>query len=220
MLSTVQAVCYSSGMRRTVIKPGQKFNSLTVIREIERREYMRQILCRCSCGREVVVRVYDLGRNKSCGCEKKNNWRHGMSGTPEYAAWKSIKTRCYDPNFIEYQHYGGRGIKVCDEWKGDFLTFYEYIGPRPGPGYSVDRIDNDGDYEPGNVKWSTKSEQHRNTRQNLVVTYRGESRPLVEWVEELGLSYKVVQQRLCKLGWSAERAFSTPVRKIRKQVVA
>lgn len=215
MLSTVHTVCYSSGMRRVVIKPGQKFNSLTVIKEIERREYMRQVLCRCNCGKEIIVRVYDLGRNRSCGCEKKNNLRHGMSGTPEYAAWKSIKTRCYDPNFIEYQHYGGRGIKVCDEWKDDFRAFYNHIGPRPGSGYSVDRIDNDGDYEPGNVKWSTKSEQHRNTRQNLIVTYRGESRPLVEWVEELGLNYSAVQQRLVKLGWPAERAFSTPVRKKR-----
>lgn len=216
MLSTVDTVCYSSGMRRTVIKPGQKFNSLTVIKEIEKSRYMRQILCRCSCGKEIVVRVYDLGRNKTCGCiRQRGNPKHGLSKTPEYAAWKSIKTRCYDPNFIEYQHYGGRGIKVCDEWKDDFQAFYSYIGPRPGSGYSVDRIDNNGDYEPGNVKWSTKSEQHRNTRQNLIVTYRGESRPLVEWVEELGLNYSAVHQRLVKLGWSAEQAFSTPVRKKR-----
>lgn len=96
----------------------------------------------------------------------QGNATHGMSDTPEYKAWQNMRLRCENPKIKEYKHYGGRGITVCEEWAGPngFLKFYEYIGPRPSPDHSVDRIDNEGNYEPGNVKWSTRVEQAINTR--------------------------------------------------------
>lgn len=90
-----------------------------------------------------------------------------VSNIPEYRTWSDMKTRCYNPNFNEYQHYGGRGIKVCDEWKDNFLAFYEYLGSKPSKEYSLDRIDPNGNYEPGNVKWSNRRTQQLNKR-NIV----------------------------------------------------
>ena len=87
-----------------------------------------------------------------------------MRETPEYAAWIGMKHRCYNPNAIRFESWGGRGISVCDEWLKDFVAFYEHIGPRPEKGYSIDRINNDGDYEPGNVRWATAYEQTHNRR--------------------------------------------------------
>lgn len=90
--------------------------------------------------------------------------RHGMFGTPEYNSWLGMKNRVLNPNHQSYNNYGGRGIKISDRWVNSFLNFYSDVGPRPGPGYSIDRIDNDGNYEPGNVKWSTRKEQNSNKR--------------------------------------------------------
>lgn len=87
---------------------------------------------------------------------------HGMSKTPEYTAWAEIKRRCYNPKSSDYKYWGGKGITMCNEWQKDFLSFYNHIGPRPADNYSVDRIDSNRNYEPGNVKWSTKEEQSNN----------------------------------------------------------
>jgi hypothetical protein len=89
---------------------------------------------------------------------------HGKSYTPEYQAWRNMKLRCTNPDHPRYADWGGRGITVCDRWMNSFEAFYEDMGPRPGPGYSVDRKDNDGNYEADNCQWATKSEQQRNKR--------------------------------------------------------
>jgi hypothetical protein len=89
---------------------------------------------------------------------------HGMTESPEYLAWDNMRARCTRPSYIGWENYGGRGITVCGEWLDSFEAFYDHIGPRPGPGYSVDRIDNDGNYEPGNVRWATHSQQRINSR--------------------------------------------------------
>lgn len=88
---------------------------------------------------------------------------HGMTNTPEYRAWKDLKKRCNNKNIPCFHRYGGRGISVCEEWASSFMAFYDHIGPRPGKNYSVDRIDNDGNYEPGNVRWATRKEQVENS---------------------------------------------------------
>lgn len=139
--------------------------------------------------------------------------RHGLSKTPEYGIWMGIKKRCCNKNYREYYLYGGRGIKVCDRWLNSFSNFLEDMGQRPKGDYSIDRIDNNGDYEPGNCKWSTRVEQANNTRQNLIISYRGQSRTLAQWCRKLDLSYRLMEDRIIKLKWSPAEAFSTPLLK-------
>jgi hypothetical protein len=142
--------------------------------------------------------------------------RHGhkrKSGqSPEYRAWTLIKNRSDNPRTPDYSRYGARGIKICDEWRHDFLAFLAHIGPRPSPQHSVDRIDNSMGYEPGNVRWATRSEQGRNKRTNRLVLHRGRERPLAAWAEEFGLPMRTLWWRLAVAGWSAERALTTPIR--------
>ena len=94
---------------------------------------------------------------------------HGMTSTPEYRAWNNVKRICYNTRHNKYKNYGGRGIIMCDEWLNSFQDFYDYIGPKPTPQHSLDRINNDGNYEPGNVRWATRSEQNSNCRKRLPV---------------------------------------------------
>jgi hypothetical protein len=100
----------------------------------------------------------------TCRPARKKRVNHGMCYTPEWGAWAGIKQRCFDPKSVSFDDYGGRGITMAPEWRDDFLAFYEHLGPRPSPAYSVDRIDVDGNYEPGNVRWATRSQQAANKR--------------------------------------------------------
>jgi len=156
---------------------GQRFGFLTVIRHEGYRWGKRAWLCVCDCGKETTVITGSLtsGNTQSCGCfhravisrmnkQIKPRRTHGMRNTPEYRAWINMKSRCYNPNVPYYKWYGERGISICKEWLDNFAAFYEHIGPRPGKGYSIDRINNDGDYEPGNIRWATTYEQRNNRR--------------------------------------------------------
>lgn len=140
---------------------------------------------------------------------KYNPWIHRFKA--EYNLWEGLKDRCLNPNCKKYSSYGGRGIKVDPEWRISFEAFIKHIGPRPSKAYLVDRINNDGNYEPGNVKWSTRKEQQRNMRSNVRLTYRGETKTVTEWAEELGIPREVIYPRLNKLKWSVEETLSTPV---------
>jgi hypothetical protein len=126
--------------------------------------------CDCTCGGAVVATSSNLrsGRTRSCGClqvESRAKPRtHGKSSMREFQAWYNMKKRCINPSHPSYLSYGGRGISVCPEWLGSFEAFYEHIGPRPSPDHSVDRINNNGNYEPGNVRWATRTQQQRNRR--------------------------------------------------------
>src|SRR5690242_9916571 len=127
--------------------------------------------CLCECGNETTVGRTELrrGNTKSCGCgavenrarqaERAVRRTHGMDRSPEYRSWQAMKSRCLNPNVPAYPRYGGRGITIWPEWVDDFAAFYAHIGPRPSLAYSLDRIDNDGSYVPGNVRWATASEQ-------------------------------------------------------------
>ncbi len=146
---------------------GDKYGKLTVIAELERAVdnqgfKRRRMLCRCECGKEISVRLISLrrGNTKTCGCVRI---KHGGTYTKEYRAWWDMQQRCNNPRHDRYASYGGRGIKVCEAWR-EFENFIRDMGTRPSSDHSIDRTDNDGNYEPGNCRWATRSEQQRNTR--------------------------------------------------------
>jgi hypothetical protein len=139
--------------------------------------------------------------------------RHGFVGRPEYYIWTSMIQRCTNPKARQYADYGGRGIKVCSRWRM-FDNFIADMGPRPNERhpsgrakYTLERTDNDGDYTPKNCVWATYKQQARNSRSACMVAYRGKTQPLAVWVEELGLNYKIVHQRLAR-GWTVQQAFA------------
>jgi len=161
-------------MGKFIDHAGKKFGRLTVIRRAESRRGHAKWFCRCDCGTEKSVLATNLvsGDTVSCGCYRdefggKANIKHGLSYTYQYKTWDGIKERCYNEKCKSYPNYGGRGIKIYYRWKDDPAAFCEwldrYLGPRP-EGHSLDRINNDGDYEPRNLRWADASTQIKNQR--------------------------------------------------------
>lgn len=147
--------------------------------------------CRCDCGGYTIVSGKSLrnGNTRSCGCLFMNGiTKHGLHLSPENLIWRGMKYRCNNPNFRLYKNYGGRGIKVCEKWAASFEAFYADMGPRPSELHSIERIDNDGNYEPDNCRWATRKEQQRNRRAcRPVIRGDGESyKTLVEAAEVVG----------------------------------
>lgn len=136
--------------------------------------------------------------------------KHGKTNTPTWRTWRNIKKRCYNRNYEYYGRYGGRGITVCKRWRDSFEVFLEDVGERPGLGYSLERINNNGNYEPGNCRWADQKQQSRNRESSFLVTYRGETRCLAEWAEIVGIPYRILYKRLSP-AWDVEEAMTTPV---------
>lgn len=138
--------------------------------------------------------------------------RHGHAtdagNSAEYEAWRSMKARCKRPE--QYPNHAGRGVAVCERWASSFEAFLVDMGPRPGRGYSLDRIDGSGNYEPGNCRWATASQQARNKRTVALLTFDGESMSIADWADRLGIKRNTITMRL-RSGWSTERALTTPV---------
>lgn len=201
---------------------GQRFGRLVVIEDYGFDKWnLRKWLCKCDCGtiKPIHARNLIIGRTQSCKCLQKDfvaklTLSHGMATTPEYNSWKSMIARCDNPTSIGYGNYGERGIRVAPEWY-DFKVFYEAVGPRPGPNYTIDRIDNDGNYEPRNVRWATRKQQQRNKRDTVLFSFRGEAKTLIEWAEIFHIQYATLRQRL-KANWPIERALTEPVRPRRR----
>lgn len=172
--------------------------------------------CVCDCGQESIksTALLGTGRVNSCGClvAKKNRARstHGKTHIPEYWVWAAMRQRCSNSTDRYYANYGGRGIKVCDRW-AKFENFLADMGRRPSSKHTIDRINNDGDYEPGNCRWATQLEQAQNTTRTHWITHDGRTQSLSAWAREVGLTQAALKIRLRK-GWPLETALTLPLR--------
>lgn len=212
-------------MAKLIDEAGNRYGRLTVVGLSTVQKGSAPLwYCSCDCGGSIDVPGSPLRKGKvvGCGCvqrerSKAANTTHGAfySHPAEYRAWSEAKRRCFNANAKCYPRYGGRGITMCDEWKSDFSAFLRDLGPRPTPEHSLDRIDNNGDYRPGNCRWATAKEQNRNKRSNRLVTIDGVTIPMVTACEYYGQDQDRVHARLKYLGWSVEKALKTPSRSLR-----
>jgi hypothetical protein len=192
---------------------GNKYNRLTVI-AYSHKDSKHKWLCQCDCGKQIITASCKLksGHTSSCGCAITDmliarNTKHGMAHTSEYEIWQDMRKRCQNPKHKYYEYYGGKGISVCERWQ-NFENFYADMGKRPD-NLTIDRIDSNGNYEPGNCKWSTRLEQSRNRKNSKVIEYNGQKIPYAEAAKILGLGYAGVMDRVIR-GWSPERIMTTP----------
>lgn len=200
---------------------GMVFGRLTVLSfaghliEGTKQRKRRLWCCQCECGKTVNVPTSNLtsGNSTSCGCMrfggKPGNPTHGQSRTFEHRVWKGMRQRCLNPLNAVYRDYGGRGIRICERWDS-FENFLADMGPVPGPKHSIERKDPNGNYEPDNCVWLPKRRQSRNRRDTIRLAFNGETKPLIEWAEHLGLSYKALRARRDR-GWTDEQILTTPV---------
>lgn len=200
-------------MTRKIDLTGQRFGSIAVIGEDtcgqgKDKEKRVRWICQCDCGKVWSVRGSNLrqGNTRSCGClNNKQKLKHGLINTPEYYTWKSMIQRCTNPKARAYNHYGGRGITVCDSWMV-FENFYKDMGVRPSEQHTLDRIDNSKGYEPGNCRWATRLQQSRNTRNCVYIYFDGKRMSLSEAIEASGLKESTVRARRA-LGWPDHSLF-------------
>jgi hypothetical protein len=197
---------------------GQKFSRLEVIGDAGNEDTKSYWNCICDCGTVIRVVGSDLknGHTKSCGCLSRDKasqrWKiHGQSESRLYTIWCAMLSRCYNTHNERYKDYGGRGIKVCDRWRHSFENFYADMGECL-EGMTLERINNDGDYEPGNCRWATRLEQGSNKRNNDWLECKGNTKNLTQWARHLGIQQQTLWARLYRHGWSVERALTTPVR--------
>lgn len=189
---------------------GEKHGRLEII-SFDRRNGKRYYWnCLCSCGTIKSIRYDSLKANviKSCGCLNKEliskrTRTHGYTANSEilseYSCWNHIIQRCTNPNNVSYYRYGGRGITICDEWRNSFEEFFKYVGIKPGKEYSIDRINNNGNYEPGNVKWSTSLEQNNNlsTNKKVINIETGEEYSTINFAaKSIGMNPETLRQQL------------------------
>lgn len=201
---------------------GLRFGRLVALGPVARLRRQIVWLCECDCGNtaRVILKCLMAGETRSCGCLRSEICRaqlttHGMRNSRLYKTWQSMKTRCTNPKSNVYAFYGGRGISVCDEWMHDFEAFHAYISQLPGfgvKGNTLDRIENNGNYCPGNVRWASMPEQQRNRRSNRKITHNGKTQCVKEWAEEFHMKHTTLSDRL-ERGWTMERALTQPVHK-------
>lgn len=203
---------------------GKRFGKLTVLERKPSDEKGQSMwLVRCDCGKEKIVRGHDLsqGKSTSCGCSRIKSclfYKHGLSKDKLHGLWRNIKERCYNPNSKSYKYYGERGIKMCDEWENDFVSFYNWSHENGyKDGLQIDRIDVNGDYCPENCRWVSKIVQANNTRRNIYVTINGETKSMSDWCREIGINYQSVQTRRYK-GWDTLLALTTPFDKSKSRI--
>lgn len=205
---------------------GKQFGRLTVLRRAEdyvkpsgKRCPMWHCICECGNEKDILGDNLKKGVVKSCGCfrsdeNSRRNSTHHLTNTPLYSVWCAMKARCTNPNSTYYDNYGGRGIKVCDEWMNPFESFRNWA---LSSGYNedaergkctLDRIDVNGNYEPANCRWISSVAQANNRRSNRIYSYNGEEHNITEWANIMGISPKTVFNRIYS-GWDFEKAITT-----------
>ena len=202
-----------------MVEVGQKYGKLLVVEDLgyfktPNNENRRFFKCVCDCGTVVKVNGHLLtnGHKKSCGCLKGEIQRarsiiHNINNPKLLYVWRTMKQRCLVPTCKDYRLYGGRGIRICDEWLNDFFSFNSWAEKNGyKEGLMLDRIDNDGNYEPKNCRWATSVEQANNKRTNVFITLNGETNTLREWCTFINIRYGTVEARL-RRGWTIEQAF-------------
>lgn len=210
-------------MSRPLDLSGQKFGRLTAVRRGENtKDGHAQWICRCACGKTVIVlaRYLKSGHTRSCGClqaEKasfaasRRNVTHGESAAPLYHVWQSMRARCNNPKHRNFSNYGGRGIKVCEEWDRSYTAFRDWA-QRSGyrKGLQLDRLNNNGGYSPLNCRWITPKGNSNNRRTSRYLEYNGERKSVAEWAAEKGISYQTLYSRITD-GWTVEKALTVPI---------
>jgi hypothetical protein len=207
---------------------GQRFDRWLVLSRAGSIGRYAAFLCRCDCGTERIIRGHHLstGASKSCGClaveersktMKKSNerrWQNHKKHHPRlYRIWTDIRRRCLKESRPEYKNYGAKGIKMCPDWDGDFITFYKWaINNGYSDNLTIDRINPFGDYEPNNCRWITNQEQQRNRKYHVIITVDGVSKKAWEWEAETGIPAEIIRQRIIS-GWSPERAVFEAIHK-------
>lgn len=190
----------------------EKIGKLVVIKQIKAKNKSARWLCKCECGKytEADSNHLQKGSIKSCGCEQGPKKKHQMCNTRIYKIWEGMKERCYTNNekTQNYKNYKSRDIKVCDEWK-EFINFYTWaIANGYEDNLTIDRIDNNGNYEPNNCRWVDMKTQCNNRRSNIIIKYNNEEHTLMEWSEILNIKYHKLHKRLKYYKWSIEKAFN------------
>lgn len=201
---------------------GQRFGLWTVIAPFfvkGARKYKHVVAC-CDCGNIRDVNWYSLVTGRSTRCLSCALTTHGSTisraPTPEYVAWGNMLQRCYNPKNNNYSRYGALGVTVCDRWNprkgGSFENFLKDVGPRPTRTHQLDKeagVPGGTEYGPGTTQWSTKRQNNRNKRTNVIIEYNNQKLSLIEWAETTGISYRALQHRFAR-GWTIERALTTP----------
>lgn len=201
-------------MRRPPTSVGDHYGRLRVIASAIPDRHNRTVWrCRCECGavKDIPANQLRTGKTTSCGCLRLERNPDALARRPEYAIFRGIISRCENPNVEHFRNYGARGIKVSPLWRNDFRAFLDHIGPRPSPAHSVDRIDVNGDYVPGNVRWARALVQANNRRNTRFVVYRGERMALCDAVRVAGsvIHHEAAWIRI-KWGWDTSEALETP----------
>lgn len=205
-------------MGKVIDLTGQRFGRLTVLKldHVERKSYW---LCKCECEKEIIVTSSSLrsGHTKSCGClhddlsrERliKTNETHGESNTRLYKIWSDIKKRCYRKTFWAYDRYGGRGITLCKEWH-DYLIFRDWcMNNGYAENLTIDRVDNDGNYEPNNCRWVDRKIQANNRNNTKMITYNGDTKTIAQWAETIGINYRTLYTRIFTYNIPLEEALT------------
>ena len=195
---------------------GQRFGKLVALAPASRNKHNQlRWSCICDCGNTTIAVKGELrsGHTKSCGCLQIEvfSTRHGLNGSPIQKVMEGMVQRCYNPKYTKYHNYGGRGITICDEWRKDlnaFALWAKSTGYRKG--LQIDRINNDGNYCPENCRWVTNKENQRNKRTNHPITFRGETKTIIEWSEISGLPKQTIYERILR-GWNEEETLTRPI---------